>query len=385
LVHHRPQSRPFIVLGLVLLVLLARPALPDDPKKLQIDKSSPEGLFLDLVALENDTAKQTALLEQFLKMFPKVDPAVATRVYADLQDRYTASGALDKAIAAGEKILAIEPDNVEVARTNWRLAEAKRDPELVKRWSAETKKIAERVVKAPLPSAPEARKAAQERAAYARQFIDSAEYEDFRQALQTKDPAQRIKLLEDFVKKSPQNPYLEQIEVANFMAWKEIGNVEKSLPAAETVLARDGNNEDALLFVAGINFQRKKDPQRTLGQAAKVTELWAAATKPDGMTDRDWSRLKNQNLRLAYSIIGNIQFEAGQWAAADKALRAVLPLAGDDQTRATLLYQLGWANYQMRNALEAIRLYRLCAAIPGPLQEEASKRAAAVKSAYNLP
>jgi tetratricopeptide (TPR) repeat protein len=385
LAHQQHHRRIPVVIKVLLTVLLARFALPGDLKKPQIDKNSPEGQFLDLVELENDAGKQTALLEQFLTLFPRVDSAVAVWIYGELQDRYRTAGLLDKAIVAGEKILAIEPDSVEVARANWRMAESKGDPELVKRWSAETEKIAERVVKAPLPSDSAARKAAEERAAYARQFITLANDEEYRRALQTKDPAQRVKLLEDLVKKSPQNPYMEQIEIAIFLGWKEIGNVDRSLAAAETVVARDGNRVDALLFVAEVNFQRKRNPQRTLGQATKVIERLAVAPKPDGMTDREWSIVKNQNLRLAYSIIGTIQFEAGQWAAVDQAFRGALQVAPDDQVRATLLFQLGWANYQMRNALEAIRLYVLCAAIPGPLQEQASKRIAEVKSAYNLP
>jgi len=356
-----------------------------DVKKLVIDKNSAEGQFLDLVNLEGDAARKTALLEQFLTMFPKVDPMVVAWVYGELQERYRKAAAWDKALGAGEKILAIEPDNIEVARLNWRIAETKKDAELVKRWSEETEKIAERIVKAPLPEDPEAMKAAEERAAYARQFVVNTDYEDYMRAIQTKDPAQRIAALEEFGKKSPQNPYAEQIEVATFLAWKEIGDLDKTLASAEKVLARNPNREDALLFVAEINFRRKREPQRTLGLAQKFIERIAMAPKPDELSDQDWTRSKNRNLALAYFIIGGIHAQSAQWSATDKAYRAALPFATDDQLRANLLYQLGWANYQMHAALEAIKFYRMCAAIPGPLQDQATKNVAAVKSEYNVP
>jgi tetratricopeptide (TPR) repeat protein len=353
--------------------------------KLVVDKNSPEGQFLDLVTLESDAAKKIALLEQFLNMFPRVDPNVTAWVYGELQERYRRAGAIDKALAAGERILAIEPDNVEVARANWRLAETKKDEALVKHWAEETAKIAERVVKAPLPSDPEALKAAEDRALYARQFIVNTDYEDFTSALKTQDAAQRIAALKAFSEKSPQNPYQEQIEIATFLAWKELGDVDNTLAAAERVLARNENREDAMIFVAEINFRRKKDPQRTVSLASKFIERMATAAKPDGMSDEDWTRSKNRNLALAHYFIGGIRAQSNQWAAVDKEYRAALPFVADEQFRATLLYQLGYANYQLHNALDAIKFYKLCAAIPSAMQDQASKNVLAVKAEYNVP
>ncbi len=302
-----------------------------------------------------------------------------------MQDRYRRAGDLDKALAAGEKVLAIEPDNIEIARANWRLAESKHDAELVKKWSAETAKIAERIVKAPLPTDPDAVKTAAEVVAYARQFVVNSDYDDYNKALQAKDPAQRIAALEEFLKKSPQNPYMEQIEIAQFLAYKDLGDADKALAAAEKILAHNEDREDALLFVAELSFRRKRDPKRTLTLTNKFIARMAVATRPEGQSEADWNRSKNQNLMLANYIVGSIHFQVGQWSAADKALRTALALAGEDQLRATLLYNLGWANYQMQNALESIRFYRLCAAIPGPMQEQASKNVLSVKSEYNLP
>ena len=382
--HYRHRRIAFGI-GLALSLLLFAPGVAGDAKKLQIEKNSPEGQFLELIALESDGAKKTALLEQFLIMFPKVDPSVTVWVYGELQDRYRRAGALDKAMTAGERILSFEPDNIEAARANWRIAEARKDPNLIQRWSTETAKIAERVVKAPLPTDPAAMKEAEERAAYARQFVVNTDYQDFTSAIQTENPEERINALEEFVKKSPQKPYMEQIEIAKFLAWKQIGNMDKTLAAAEAVLARNENREDALILVAEVNFRRKKDPQRTLALATKFIDRTAVASKPDGITEQDWARFKSQNLALAHFIIGSIHSQAGQWGAADKAFRAGLPLIADDQFRATVLYQLGWANYQMHNALEAIRFYRMCAAIPGPMQQQASQNVASVKSEYNVP
>jgi len=340
---------------------------------------------MDLVNLESDSAKKLVLLEQFLTLFPKSDPGITVWIYSELQDRYRRAGAPDKALAAGERALEIEPDNIEIARANWRIAETKNDAVLVKKWSTLTSAIAERIVKAPLPADPETLKSAQAVVEFARQFVVNTTYDDYNKAVQIKDPAQRIAALREFVTKNPQNPYMNQIEIAEFLAYKEIGDVDKTLLAAEKILARDEDREDALLFVAEIGFRRKKDPKRTLALTNKFIARMAVATRPDGQSETDWLRSKRQNLMLAHYIVGSIYFQSQQWGAADKALREALALAGEDQLRSTLLYNLGWANYQMQNALEAIRFYRLCAAIPGPMQEQSAKNVLSVKSEYNLP
>jgi tetratricopeptide (TPR) repeat protein len=340
---------------------------------------------MELVGLESDPAKKLVLMEQFLTLFPKSDPGITVWIYSELQDRYRRAGALDKALTAGERILEIEPDSIDTARANWRIAETKNDPGLVKKWSAQTSAIAERIVKLPLPADPEALKSAQAVVEFARQFVVNTTYDDYNKAVQVKDPAQRIVALQELLKKHPQNPYMSQIEIAEFLAYKEIGDVDKTLAAAEKILAHDEDREDALLYVAEISFRRKRDPKRTLALTNKFIARMAVATRPEGQSEADWLRSKRQNLMLAHYIIGTIHFQSQAWGAADKSLRDALALAGDDQLRSTLLYNLGWANYQMQNALEAIRFYRLCAAIPGPMQEQSAKNVLAVKSEYNLP
>ena len=362
------------------------PYAAGDVKKPRIGKDTPEGTFLELVTLEANSAKKIALLEHFLNIFPACDPSITVWVYGDLQDRYRKAGDLDKALAAGEKILVLDPNNIDIAEANRRLAEKKGDAELVKKWSAEIEKIAARVVKLelPLPSDPEEGKTAQERLEYARQIVLNADYEEFSKAIRTEGPAERIRALEAFVKKVPQNPYVDQIEAAEFLAYKEMGDLEKTLAAAEKILSHNENREDALLFVIEVNFSRRKDPKRTLALAAKFIERMPAAERPPGVSERDWTQAKSRNIARAYYITGRIYFESEQWPAADRALRAALPLIGDDQLRAAVLNDLGWANYRMQKAIDAVKFYSLCAAIRSPLQEQAAKSLLSVKAEYNL-
>ena len=366
------------------LALLLAPHAAADVKKPRIGKDTPEGTFLELVSLEVSAPKKIALLEHFLVIFPACDPSVTVWVYGELQERYRRAGDLDKALAAGEKILVLDPNNIEIAEANKRLAEKKGDKNLVEKWSAEIEKIAARVVKSALPPDPEENKIAQERIEYARQIVANADYTEYNKAINTPAPAERIAALESFVKRVPQNPYLDQIEVAEFLSYKELGDLPKTLAAAEKILSHNENREDALLFIIEVNFNRKADPKRTLALAAKFLERMPTVERPEGVSERDWTQAKSKNLARVHYIIGRIYFEAEQWPSADRAMRAALPLIGDDQLRAAVLNDLAWANYRMQNALEAVRFYSLCAAIRSPLQEQAAKSVLAVKSEYHL-
>jgi tetratricopeptide (TPR) repeat protein len=372
-------QRLLLVLGLILA-----PYALGEVKKPRIGKDTPEGTFLELVSLEVSAAKKVALLEHFLTIFPACDPTITVWVYGDLQERYRRAGDLDKALAAGEKILVLDPNNIDIAETNKRLAESKGDAESVNKWSAEIEKIAVRLVKSPLPTDPEEIQAAQQRIEYARQFVMNIDYADYTKAIGTVGPAERITALEAFLQRVPQNPYLDQIEAAEFLAYKEIGEVDKTLAAAEKILTHNENREDALLFVVEVNFNRRKDPRRTLALAAKFIDRMTVAERPEGVSERDWAQAKTKNIVRAHYIIGRIYFDSEQWPSADRALRGALPLIGDDQLRAAVLNDLAWANYRMQKAVDAVKFYTLCAAIRSPLQEQAAKSALSIKAEYHL-
>jgi tetratricopeptide (TPR) repeat protein len=370
---------------MLAFALMLLPCAGGEVKKPRIGKDTPEGTFLELVSLEVSAAKKVSLLEHFLTIFPACDPSITVWVHSELQDRYRKAGDLDKAMVEGEKILALDPDNIDIAEANKHLAEKKGDAKLVDKWSAEIEKIASRIVKLALPTDPEEIKAAQERAEFARQIVMNTDYAEYTKAIGTQAPAERISALEAFLKRVPQNPYMDQIEAAEFLAYKEQGDFEKTLAAAEKILSHNENREDALLFVVEAGFSRRKDTKRTLALAAKFIERMSALPPPEGVSERDWNQAKTKNIARAHYITGRIYFDAEQWQSADRALRAALPLIGEDQLRAAVLNDLAWSNYRMQNAVDAVKFYGLCAVIRSPLQEQAAKSVLSIKAEYHLP
>jgi len=55
-----------------------------------------------------------------------------------------------------------------------------------------------------------------------------------------------------------------------------------------------------------------------------------------------------------------------------------------DPENAAALNDLGWANYKMQSATEAIKYYSQCAAIKSPLQQQAAKSVLFIKAEYHL-
>jgi tetratricopeptide (TPR) repeat protein len=218
---------------------------------------------------------------------------------------------------------------------------------------------------------------------YARQFLMNVDYADYTKAIGTVGPAERIAALEAFLQRVPQNPSLEQIEAAEFLAYKEMGDLDKTLAAAEKILSHNENRRRPSVR-RGSQFQPEKDTKRTLALAARFIDRMSVAPPPEGVTAHDWAQAKSKNIGRVHYIVGRIFFDSEQWPSADRALREALSLIGDDQLRAAVLYDLAWANYRMQKAVEAVRFYGLCAAIRSPLQEQASKSALSIKAEYHL-
>ena len=107
------------------------------------DPSTPDGAMIAAIQKESDAAKKQAMLEEFVQKYP--DSKTAGWAWAQLQAADLQAQQYDKAMEAGQKSLASDPDQVEVAYNNLKAAEGKNDPDAVMKWSAETSKLARKV------------------------------------------------------------------------------------------------------------------------------------------------------------------------------------------------------------------------------------------------
>src|ERR1700722_13253957 len=75
------------------------------------DPNTPDGKMVASIQKESDTTQKQALLEDFVQKFP--DSQLAGWAWGQLQASFLQAQQYDKAIDAGEKSLAKDPDAVE--------------------------------------------------------------------------------------------------------------------------------------------------------------------------------------------------------------------------------------------------------------------------------
>src|SRR5690348_13783699 len=115
----------------VLFLVFALSANAQRHKIEEVNSEKPEGKLLQQIMQESDAAKKTALLDQFSNEFPKHE--ATPWVLEQLQASYVKSGDPAKSLAAGDKLLALDPDDPEAAVQCLKAAEIQKNGMLVKK------------------------------------------------------------------------------------------------------------------------------------------------------------------------------------------------------------------------------------------------------------
>ena len=278
-------------------------------------------------------------------------------------------------LAAAQTVVA--PPNLETAFQDLKDGVAKKDVGQVKKLAADACALAREAIAEPAPAGADEKQAWTNHVAFARDVELYSEYALYAIAVQV-EPATTIDLLATLEQQNPKSKYLPDAYGRYFYALHQTGAAAKIPALAEKVVANFPDNDDALLVLAE-NTYSKKQADRALGYAHRLTAALNKRGKPEGMAAGDWERKRSAGLASGYWISGVLQAEKGIYFEADKDLRAALPLLGGNQARkSTALFYLGLANYQlgkmtMKKALvlEGMKFSQDAAAIQGPLAQEA--------------
>jgi tetratricopeptide (TPR) repeat protein len=367
--------------ALIVLIVFSVAALGQRHKIEEVDDTKPEGKLLQQVIQESDAAKKTALMEQFVQQFPKVEGTAW--VLEQLQAVYVKANDYDKIIAAGDKLVALDPEDPEAALQNLKAAEAKKDLEGVRKWAGVTSANARKMAAAPQPKEAEQVDGWKQEVAYAKQVDAYTDYALYRVIAEARDPKVTIDFSQELEKHNPQSEYLPRTQTAIFIAYRQTGANDKAMALAEKVLATDQTNEDMLLVVTDNYLQTKKEPEKVHAYSAKLVDLMAAKPKPEGMSDADWASRRGMITGVAHYMNGKLYYGEKRYPQADKELRAALPLVGSNQAmKAEVLFELGFANYKMEKPQEAANFYRDCAAMNSPFQADAAKSLQGIKTQF---
>ena len=242
-----------------------------------VDPGSPEGYFIDLISLQPDQAKKQALLEQFVQRFPRHQ--AVSWAYEQLQSFALQAGQWDRALDFGEKLEQINPDDVETANLNIKAAESKGDRTTVKLWSDYVQRINQRILDSAPPKDPELLEEWKRRTAIASQYAVQDEYALYKKALDAGDPKQKIKLLDELLKRNPHSQYLPQALLIYLNSYRAIGDNRNAMLCAEKILKLDAANEDALLIAAESYLHSGSAPEKVAAYSARIIELMNTKSK----------------------------------------------------------------------------------------------------------
>jgi tetratricopeptide (TPR) repeat protein len=347
------------------------------------DPDSPEGQFIELITLQSDEAQKLALLEQFAQRFPK--HKAISWAYEQLQTSAFEAGQWDKALTYGEKLEQLHPDDLETASLNVKAAQSKGDKTTAKLWSDYVQRIAQRFLESPPPKDPELLEEWKRRTAIASQYAAQDEYAIYKKAIDSGDPRQKIKLLDELFKRNPDSQYLPQALTIYLNSYRAIGDNKNAVLYAERILKSDQNNEDALLIATESYAHSGSSPDKVLAYSTRLIELMRTKSKPAIARQEDWDKKKSFYTGSAYWMIGNVHINQNRFVQADSALRAALPfLRQNEQSAASILFYLGWANYKMENFADAVRFYKQCMAFRSQFQEQAAKNLNVIRTEQGI-
>jgi tetratricopeptide (TPR) repeat protein len=333
----------------------------------QTEPENIEPIELEHMLRQSDPEMKLLLLDRFWKDYQKA--GMIHWAFEEVCRTFEASGQPVRALAAGESLLARDPQDLEIAQKSLKMAEDQKDAALIEKWSALA-----------------ARAAGSGETGSARTLREHVDYLAYSAIARIADTGQKRKAIEEFLKSHKGSRYRATVEDLYLQSWRESGDAQGTLAAAQRILEQDDSNLTALAIVADSYLQSEKEPKKLMAYARKILSVLEKQPRQEGLTEAEWSRKKAPLIGHAYWMIGSVSMQQDRYSEADKSIRAALPyLKNDSRLLSTALFYLGWANYQLGNLSDARRFNTQCAQIKGPYQAQAEKSLRAINAQGTSP
>ncbi len=277
--------------------------------------------------------------------------------------------------------MSASPDELEDSYAKLKDAVAKKDADAVKTDAAATLKFAQELINAPKPSDADEAKNWAQRVEYGKEVSNYTEYALATTAELVSEPAKTVELIDALLAQNSKSQYLNDAAAnAYLVALGKVpgGSAAKQLDGMAKIAKGRPDNIVALLALI--------DARPSLLYA---NQLLAAARKPkpEGVSEADWEKTKNEALGSGYFHLGNINGQKQGWIDCDKNLKLALPLIQNTNKLGTAYFSLGICDYQFgkltndRTKMQAGQQYmEKAAATKGPYQNQAYQQNNAMKA-----
>jgi hypothetical protein len=198
----------------------------------------------------------------------------------------------------------------------------------------------------PPPAQPAASQPQQQK----KEIKDPAEYNAYVGAVQQQDAAAKISGLEAFLAQYPNSVMKEDALELLMGSYQQSGNQTKMMDAAQRLQQANPNNVRALALLAYTKrtlAQAGQNPGPNLADAKQYGEKGLQAlqifAKPEGMSDPDFQKLKEQMSAIFNSAVGIAALQDKDYPTATKDLRVAVDA---NPTDFSLVYPLALAYLQ---------------------------------------
>jgi len=377
------RDKVFIGLLLVsawLALGTTSPAYGQIGKYVPIPAGSDADHALTEINATTDPAQKLALIDKFAANIAQGDLAiVADDLYVNY---YIAAKNYDKAFEFGDKLFALDPDNLANGVNMVRAAQEKGDTDKLFSYGDKVAGILKRYQDAPAPEGTSQADWDNQKKQTLQNAHDSVIYVQqliFNGAYQTRDITKRASLLVRFAQMFPDSPYADQAMGVAAASYRQTQNAPKMLEAANGVLAKDPNNLGMLILLADYYSEKGEQLDKAETYAKKAVSVLETAKKPDGLTDEQWQQQSALQKGLALSALGQVNIEKKNNAQAVDNFKAAAPLLKPDaNSYARNQYRLGFALLNLKKVPEAKAALTDAASVDSPYRALAQEKLKAI-------
>ena len=370
------MRRSLFLLAACILALAALPARAQVGKHVPLHAGTPEDKAFVEISATSDPTQKLRLIDKFLADYGQGDMAlIAYELYIQV---YLAQKNYDKVFEYGEKTLAIDPDNFNIAVTMFRAAQEKGDQQKMFAVGGTVAGILASFKARPAPDGKDSSTWEAEKSLVLNQLQDNINYVDstlFSIAYQTQDPMARAALLERYAATFPDSQYANQALSMVVAAYQQANNVPKMIGASRKALAANPENPGILILLADHWSEQGQELDAAEQNARKAIEILSTMPRPEGITDEQWAQQKSLQTGLAWSAIGKLQIHRKRDAQAVEALRTAAPLLKPAAvTYARNQYRLGFALINLKRLSEARVAFMEAASVESPYRALAQEK-----------
>jgi len=354
---------------LALLLCATRPASGQQiGKYVPIPANSDADHALTEINATTDPTQKLALIDKFSTSVGQSDMAiVADDLYVNF---YIAQKNYDRAFEYGDKLFALDPDNLANEVNMIRAANEKGDAEKVMAYGEKLPGILQRFKESPAPAGTDAESWQRQKAATLESNKDNITYIEesiYNVAYRSANAATRAELLTHFAQLFPDSPYANQALGVAAASYQQAQNIPKMLEVADGLLAKDPNDIGMLLLLSDYYSEKGEQLEKAETSAKKAIELLASAPKPAGVTDEQWQQQISLQKGLALSSLGQVNIQKKENVQAVENFKAAAPLLKPNEgSYGRNQYRLGFALLNLKKNAEAKEAFTEAASVNSP-------------------